>query len=494
MSVKKELIGGFAYTAIAKYMGVVISFIITAVLSRLLLPDDFGIVAIATVLINFFSLLSDMGVGPAIVQNKSLDKADYSHIFSLTVWIGIILAVLFFVLSPFISTYYKNDQLLIICRLLSVNIMFVTWNIVPNALLYKNKMFKYLAYRNLVVQFIGGSLAVTGALYGLGIYALLVNPIFTSVVMFFISFAKHPQKMRFSLQFASIKKIQSFSIYQFLFNLVNYLSRNLDKLVIGRVLGERSLGYYEKSYRMMMLPLENITFVINPVMLPVFSEFQHDLNRLATSYMKVVRTLAFIGSALTLLLFFAARELILLIFGMQWEPSVDVFRILSLSVGIQIVLSTAGSIFQAADSTKIMFYNSLVTVCINMTGLFIGIFFFGTIEAVAYAILIAFTVNFFVTYYTLFRYTFCDVKSLLYFFRQLVSPFCMCLIIASMLIILIGMQMYPIFQNEYINLIFGLLFKSLIILTGTVLYIQLTKEYDIWNKIKMFITKKNKKK
>ena len=494
MSVKKELIGGLAYTAIAKYMGVVISFLITAVLSRLLSPDDFGIVAIATVLINFFSLLSDMGIGPAVVQNKTLDEVDHHHIFSFTIWIGIVLAVFFFLISPLISAYYKNEQLLLICRLLSINIMFVTWNIVPNALLYKNKMFKYLAYRNLVVQFIGGSLAIVGALNGLGIYALLVNPIFTAVVMFFISLARFPQKIYFSPRFASIKKIQSFSVYQFLFNLVNYLSRNLDKLVIGRVLGSRSLGYYEKSYRMMMLPLENITFVINPVMLPVFSEFQNDLNRLSSSYMKVVRTLAFVGSALTLLLFFAARELILLIFGMQWEPSVDVFRILSLSVGIQIVLSTAGSIFQAADSTKVMFYNSLITIIINMTGLFISIFFFGTIEAVACGILIAFTINFFVTYYTLFRFTFCNMKNLRCFFKQFISPFCMGLIIASILMFLMGMHIDSVFQNESLNLISGLLIKGLIILIGTALYIQLTREYDIWSKIRMYVNKKNRRK
>ncbi|MDR2918224.1 MAG: lipopolysaccharide biosynthesis protein [Tannerella sp.] len=493
MSVKKELISGFAYTAIAKYIGIAISFIITAVLSRLLLPEEFGIVAVATVLINFFNLLSDMGIAPAIVQNKSLNSTDYSNIFSFTIWIGVILAILFFIISPFISAYYKNEQLLHICRLLSVNIMFVTWNIIPNALLYKEKMFKYLAYRNLIVQLIGGSLAVIVALNGLGIYALLVNPIFTAIVMFFISYARFPQKLRLFFRFTSIQKIRSFSIYQFFFNMVNYFSRNLDKLVIGRVLGSGQLGYYEKSYRMMMLPLENITFVINPVMLPVFSEFQNDLNRLSTSYMKVIRTLAFVGFSLTLLLFFAARELVLLIFGLQWEPSVGVFRILSLSVGIQIILSTAGSIFQAANSTKVMFFTSLITAAINISGLFTSIFLFGTIEAVAYAVLIAFAINFFVTYYAMFRFTFYNMTYLANFLKQLVSPLCMCLLIAIVLFFMFGMQTYSVFQQEYLNLVLGLVVKGFVILIGVVSYVQLRGYYDIWGRVKMLVTKNRRK-
>ena len=113
-----------------------------------------------------------------------------------------------------------------------------------------------------------------------------------------------------------------------------------------------SLGYYEKSYRLMMLPLQNITHVISPVMHPVFSNFQDDPLKLALSYEKVIRILAFIGFPLSVLLWFCAKEITLILFGDQWLPSVPVFQILSLSVGIQIILSTSGSIYQAANDNN----------------------------------------------------------------------------------------------------------------------------------------------
>lgn len=95
-NIKSQLFSGVFYTALAKYSGVVISLVVAGILARLLSPDDFGIVAVATVIIAFFNLLTDMGVSPAIVQHKSLTKDDLSDIFSFTIWTGIGISILFF--------------------------------------------------------------------------------------------------------------------------------------------------------------------------------------------------------------------------------------------------------------------------------------------------------------------------------------------------------------------------------------------------------------
>ena len=231
--------------------------------------------------------------------------------------------------------------------------IFASANIVPNALLFKNKEFKFIAYRSLTIQFIGGSIAISAAIAGAGLYALVINPIFSSILLFIISYRKNPQKLQYTFGLDSVQKIFSFSAYQFLFNVINYFSRNLDKLLIGKYMNMNALGYYEKSYRLMMLPLQNITHVISPVMHPIFSGFQDDLHKLADSYEKVIHILAFIGLPLSALLWFSAREITLILFGDQWMPSVPVFQILSISVGIQIILSTSGSIFQAPTTLKV---------------------------------------------------------------------------------------------------------------------------------------------
>lgn len=121
-NLKQQLFSGVFYTALAKYSGIVISLVVAGVLARLLTPDDFGIVAIATVIIAFFGIFTDMGISPAIVQNKALTEKDLSDIFSFTLWMGAGLSVLFFAASWPIAAYYESPILRTLCQLLCVNL------------------------------------------------------------------------------------------------------------------------------------------------------------------------------------------------------------------------------------------------------------------------------------------------------------------------------------------------------------------------------------
>ncbi len=484
-TVRRDFFRGVYYTAIAKYAGIVVSLIVVAVLSRLISPEDFGIVAIATIIIQLFGTISDLGIGSAVIQFKTLTKRDLSNIFSFSVWIGLTFTALFFFLSWPISSYYQNDTLLTISQILSVSLFFSIINTVPNALLYKHKEFKFITYRTLAVQITGGVMSVAAALCGLGLYALIINPLFSSVALIIINLKKYPQKLRFTLGLSSIKSIFSFSSYQFLFDIINYMSRNLDKLIIGRYLGLAMLGYYEKSYRLMMLPLQNITHVVGPVMHPIFSDYQKDYNRLSDSYQRVVRYLALIGFPLSVLLFFTAKELTLLVFGPAWVPSVASFKILSISVGLQIVLSTSGSIFQASSSTKHLFISGLLSSSTTITAIFISILFFRSLESVAWAITISFIANFFQAYIIMYYFVF--KRSILPFLKQ----FAPSLITASILIAS-NLALNSVFDSQ--NLLLSLIVKSAVNGTVALAYVQLSNEYDIIGQLKILWNNKFKSK
>ncbi|MEG2370641.1 MAG: lipopolysaccharide biosynthesis protein [Alistipes sp.] len=474
-TVKQQLLSGIFYSSIAKYAGIVVTLVVSGVLARLFTPSEFGVVSVATVIIAFFAIFSDLGIAPAVIQHKQLNERDLSNIFSLTVWSGAVMAGLFFCLSSLIATYYGNpDSLLTICRILSVNLFFASVNIVPNALIQKDKRFKFAAMRSLVVQIAGGTVAVVAALSGVGIYALLINPIFSSVALFVINYRQHPLAVRLHVERASLMKVFSFSAYQFSFQILNYFSRNLDRLLMGRYMGMSQLGFYDKSYQLMMYPLQNIAYVISPVMHPVFSEMQHDLGKLSESYLKVIRVLAFIGLPLSAVLFFTAQELILLIFGPQWIASIPVFRILSLSVGIQIVLSTSGAIFQAANATKMLFYCGLFSSTLNVIAICVGIFVFGTPEAVAASICISFFINFVQCYYAMFRQTF--HVSWMPFWRSFLSPL---LLTGLLCMLLFPLSALLPSQNNLLSLVL----KSGVGLLVWGCYIQLGGVYDIRGKI-----------
>lgn len=481
-SVKSQLVSGVIYNAFAKYAGMLVNLVVAGILARILSSDDFGIVAIATVIITFFGIFSDFGIQPAIIQYKDLTKKDLSNIFSFTTWSGVLLAIIFFFLAGPISRYYESGSLKIICQILSVNLLFSTLNIVPNALFYKDKLFRFIAIRSVVVQFIGGTASVIAALTGLGIYSLLINPIFSSVTLFLINYIKYPQKLRVTFGIVSIKRIFSFSAYQFLFNFINYFSRNLDKLIVGKFIGMSPLGFYEKSYRLMMLPLQNITHVVSPVMHPVFADLQADFKSMAGSYEKVIRFLAFLGFPLSVLLYFSAKEITFIIFGTDWLPSVRSFEILTLSVGVQIILSTSGSIFQATHSTRIMFLSGLLSSVLTVVCLIIAVLMFGTIEAVAWSLTITFTVNFFQAYLLLYYKVF--KRDITFLLKQLYSPGILTFILVLICILLVNTVSV---ENDIISL----MVKSFVIACTSLAYIHFTGEMNLKTKFNEILRSKN---
>jgi O-antigen/teichoic acid export membrane protein len=473
-NIKRELFLGVFYIAVAKYSGIFIQLVITAILARLLTPADFGVVAVATVIIAFFNILSDVGIGPAIIQNRELTSNDLEHIFSFTVYVGIVLSAVFFLCAWPIADYYNNNALVSVCQWLSIPILFSCINIVPLNLQYKYKRFKFTAFTALKAQTIAGIFSVAGAYFGMGLHALIISPIISSVILFSIYYWQNRLHFFFKIRMEALRKIMFFSLYQFLFNLINYFSRNLDKLLIGRFIGMSPLGYYEKSYRLMLLPLQNITFVVTPVMQPIFSSFQNNLYDLAEKYKKVLHLLAYISFPLSALLYFTARELILIFFGNQWGEAIGIFQILALTVSMQILTSTAGSIYQSANATKQLFVSGCWCAFFMIVSFCVTIFFWGTIEAVAYGFLIAQMANTVQCFYLLFRTLRYPIIAIL---KMLLRPFVIGLLLFFFLYVL-G-HFLPI-ENMFASLFVKSVFSLVISLFLT----QLLGGYDILNYVR----------
>ena len=135
MSIKSKLVIGVFWSAIEKYSSTAVALIVSAVLARLVSPEEFGIVSLASVMIAFFSIFTSMGIVPAIIQRNDLTSKNLDSIFTYTIILGTIVALLFFSCSWFIASFYNNVKLIYVCQLLSLNLFLSSINLVPNALM-----------------------------------------------------------------------------------------------------------------------------------------------------------------------------------------------------------------------------------------------------------------------------------------------------------------------------------------------------------------------
>lgn len=463
MGMADEFKKGVFYSALGKYSNVVIQLVVTAILSRILTPQEYGVVAVVNVFLIFFQMLADFGIGPAIIQNKTLTKNEINSIFGFSIYLAIFLGIVFVFLGYPISIFYSNEVYIPISMVLAVCLFFYGVLVVPQSLLLREKRFGTVNMVTILANIASGVVSIVLAFSGFSYYSLIISNTVKAALLFVVFYLKTDSKAQFKLDTSPLKKIFNFSKNQFLFNFINYFSRNLDSILIGRYFSASALAFYDKAYQVSLYPNQILTNVISPVIQPIMSEYETDLEKIKSVYLKITSILATIGLPLSVFLFFNASEIILFLFGDQWNGSVLPFQILAVSVWVQMISSSTGAIFQSANRTDLLLLSGILSAIVTVSAIFIGIFA-GKIEYVAFMVIAAFAINFIQTnyllMYRLFQTNFTEV------IKALVKPVIMAIIQAIFFLIMPELPFVNFINLVVYGLAFVVLFGIGLIVTG----------------------------
>ena len=473
--VQTQMIRGVVWNVVQKYSSMLVTLFVTMIMARILSPEDFGVVAIALVVIAFLNIFSTLGIGPAIIQRKDLTQKDLNDIFSFSVYLGTILSVLLFVASWPIAFFFQNDLLRPICQLLCINVFFATINMVPTALMLKFKRFKEMAVCSLILSLISAVLSLMAVWSSMGLYSLLVNPIITAIGLFFFNFYYYPSLFCASFSFSPLKKIASYSVYQFAFQFVGFFSSCLDKLIIGKFFPAALLGYYDKAHNLTKYPMSMLTSVVTPILHPFLSDFQTEIFKIKEGHNMMTKLLSTLSLPLTVMLWFCGSELIIIFYGNQWNCAIFTFQIFTLSIPPTLIMATSGAFWQSTNSTKLLFWTGLTNSLIIVAGYIITSVVYGTIEAIAWGYVFTTAIIFFITYSVMYRYVF--KTSLTEMLILLINP-CVNAVILCGIYILFDTMLFCH------NILLSLTLKVFVGGSITLLFIQFTHRYDIIRMIK----------
>lgn len=454
---------GMLFSAMGKYSNVIIQLGVNAVLSRLLTPADYGVVSIVQIFIEFFNLLADMGFGPAIIQNKKLTDHDVQVIFRFSIGFASLLAVIFMFLGFPVSIFYDNTVYIPIFVILGLSVFFFALLVVPKAVIQKRKDFKAVNTILIFTGIIKGIISIILAFFGFKYYAIIIGSLVQAIMNFLFYYSKTKISPKVAFSYEPIKKIWAFSRNQFGFNFINYFSRNFDSILIGRVFTEGALGYYNKSYQLSLYPNTILAGVITPVIQPIMSEYENRKDVIKDTYLKITRILANLGVPISVFCYFASREIILFIFGGQWENSVLSFQILAVSIWIQMIASSSGAFYQSTNRTDLLLFSGIQSMILNVASIALGVYL-GSIETVAAMVVVSFSINFLVNNYLL-MYKIFD-SGFLELLKELVKPLIIGLLQVVAFLVLPELP-FSIFINLMIKgIIFVITFFIGLLLTG----------------------------
>lgn len=345
----------------------------TVVLARLLTPADFGLVGMATTLTAFVMVFREVGLSTATIQQSSISSAQVSALFWINCAVGLLLTLTTIALARPLALFFGDDRVFSTTLLLSPVFVLNGLACQHQALLKREMRFQRLAIIDLVSAALGATVAVAVAYVGAGYHALILQQLTVGVCACGLSWILSPWRPELTLARRQLKHLLHFGSHIAGFDIVNYFSRNLDNVLVGRVWGAEALGFYSKAYQLFLVPIAQLRGPLALVALPALSRLQDDREAFASYYKSFLSTLALLTMPLAAVLFALADSLVLLILGPKWLASAAILKILAIGGLIQGVATTRGVVMTAAGKSKRYFWFGCVRSAYTSLSFLLGI-------------------------------------------------------------------------------------------------------------------------
>jgi len=454
-SVTKKTARGVIWSVIDRFAGQGIQFIMSLIIARLVLPSDYGLIAMLTVFLAIAQTFVDSGFGSALVQKNDRTETDFSTVFFFNAGVAVFCYLLLFFTAPLIAGFYKQPELMIITRIAGLTLIINSFGAVQLARLTITLDFKKIAIATLSGVTISGILGIWMAYKGFGVWALvcqtLSNNIIYMVLLWIIS-KWHP-RLEFSL--ASFKTLFSFGSKLLLSSLLHTVYVNLYSLVIGKFFSPKELGYYNRSSVLAMFPSSNLSTVIYRVVYPVQCQLQEDSQAMIKHFYQYLRLSCYLIFPIMIGFCVLAEPLVLVVLKAKWLPAVPYLQILCIAYMWDSIMKLNGAVINAKGRSDLFFKAEIIK------------------KIVAFLILAA-TIPFGIKVmcYGLILYAFTDIRIITYYTSKLIGLKLMSQIkqLLPILLLSIGMGMAVflstlLVSNAYLQILLGL-FVGIVVYFG----------------------------
>lgn len=457
-SSKKNVIKGLFWTLSERFMSQIVSVIVTIVLTRLLAPEDYGVVSIVTVIITILNVFMTSGFSASLIQQEDVEQIDYSTVLYFSILLGFLLYVGVFAISPILAAFYNLPQLELVLKILALKIPLSALNSVQQAYVSRNMLFKKFFISTVTATVVSGIIGVVMAYTNFGVWALvaqdLSNVVTISVVLWF-SVGWRPT-LQFS--FKRLKILFDFGIKIFIQTLFNTIYANIRSLLIGGFYSPTDLAYYTKGNQYPNLIVTNVDTAVSKTMFPVMSREQSDLDRIKVLTKRTAQVSSYIMSPILIGFFVCAKQIVSVVMTDKWLPAVPYIRIICICL---LIRASQTAILQAIKSIGRSDIVLKMDIPVRILALIILMFTirFGVIYIAISEIIIEFL--------ALLIYSYYSSKLLNYSYLEIFGDFLKNVILA----VIMGEVVYLIGVASGLNMLLTLIIQIVI---GGIIYIVLS--------------------
>lgn len=385
----EKIYKGLFWTYAERFSAQIVSVIVTIIIARILLPEQYGIIAIVTVLINICDALVTGGIGNALIQKKECLKIDYDSIFLLNFILSIVLYFILFFLAPFFEKIYMFESLTIIIRIMGVKIIIASLNSVQHAYVQKKMAFRKFFYSTFVGTLISAIVGIILAYNGFGVWALvaqyLTNSVIDTIMLYFFSGWKP------GIKYSStrVKEMLPYGFKYLFASIISVSEESARSLIIGKVYNSSELAYYDQGKKYPSLIVGTINTCIAKVLLPALSNIQNDIEAVKEITRKFIRISSYILCPMMLGFVCLSKCFISVVLTDKWLPAVEYINVFCLAYLTRAITTTCQQSLLSQGRSDINLLMEIINKSISISMTLVAIFVFDNPFYVAVSFLIA---------------------------------------------------------------------------------------------------------
>ena len=331
MSNKHLLFKGILWSTFQQGGTQLISLLLTVVLSRILLPSQFGLIAIISIFISLGSSLIDSGLSQSLIRTKNIEEDDYSTVFILNVLISVLVYVFIYIFSNYIAQFFHQPILSNILKLYCLTFVINSFTIVQTTKLTKALNFKKQSYIYLLSILISSLITIFLAKNGWGVWSLVWKAIIESILICVFHWTSSSWMPRLALNSEKVKTHLRFGYKLTISGIIETLFINSYAIIIAKYFSPIQVAFYNRADTIKQMPVSNFIYIINKVFFPVLSKFQDDDIKLKYFFSKIIKMVVFIVAPTLLFMTILATPLFRFLFTEKWLPAVPFFQILCIN-------------------------------------------------------------------------------------------------------------------------------------------------------------------
>lgn len=330
-SLRKTALSGMVWTFIQQASSQGIAFIVSIILARLLLPSEFGLIALLSVFIAVGTTLINSGLSLSLIRTKEVDDDDYSTVFYFNLIISVVIYLIIFLTAPYIAHFYNQPQLTSITRVYIITFVINALAVVQNTRLTKEMDFKKQTIISIPSLIISGCVGIFLALNNFGVWSLVWSTLVKDCANVIQLWWWSPWKPLLRFKAEKIKQHFIFGYKMTIANVVDTIFQDIYTIVIGKFFDPTQVGFYNRANTLRMLPIRNFGSVLNKVTFPLFSQIQHDDERLKNAYKKIMQMSVFIVAPVLFIMAVLAEPLFRFLLTEKWLPAAPYFQLLCIA-------------------------------------------------------------------------------------------------------------------------------------------------------------------